>query len=227
MYNLAMKILTVEDDADIREFIQMGLQTEGFVVDAATDGKAGSYMARVNSYDLIILDNSLPHRSGLDVCADIRNAGLNVPIIFLSVIDEVETKVEALRRGADDYLTKPFHFEELRERVRALLRRPAKIQDPVLSVGELSLDTEKRLVTRAGETLYLTRKEFSLLEYLMKHADAPVSRNVIMEHVWSAQSDPFSNTVEAHILNLRKKINAGFERDLIRNIPGRGYIIEA
>lgn len=222
-----MKILMVEDDVDIGEFVKDSFQTEGFVVDSASDGKTGSYMARVNPYDLIILDNSLPEKSGLDVCTDIRSIGLSVPIMFLSVIDNTQAKIEALTRGADDYLTKPFHFDELRARVKALLRRPKSIQDPIVTVGELTINTEKRTVERNGESLYLTRKEFNLLEYLMKNRDIAVSRSMIMDHVWNAHGDPFSNTVEAHILNLRKKINAGNKRDLIKNIPGRGYIIDA
>lgn len=222
-----MKILTVEDDTDIREFITLGFESEGFTVDHASDGKTGSYMARVNPYDLIILDNSLPQKSGLDVCSEIRGSGSSVPIIFLSVIDDTNVKIDGLGRGADDYLTKPFHFEELLARARALLRRPRKIENPIITIGELTLDTEKRVLTRAGVTLYLTRKEYSLLEYLMKNPGVAVSRSMIMEHVWKANSDPFSNTVEAHILNLRKKINVGDQRDVIKNVPGRGYMIDA
>jgi DNA-binding response OmpR family regulator len=149
-----------------------------------------------------------------------------VPIIFLSVVSDTKRKIEALRKGADDYLTKPFFFDELKERVKALLRRPQKIIDPLLTVGDLTLDMEKRVVERGGEPIYLTRKEYSLLEYLMRNANMAISRSMILEHVWNADSDPLSNTVEAHIMRLRKKLNTGHTNELIKNIPGRGYVID-
>ena len=221
-----MKILIVEDSDDIAEFIKVGFQSEGYIVDIAFDGERGSFMARTNSYDAVILDNSLPKKHGIDICKEIRKAGVSIPIIFLSVIGDIKKKIEALEAGADDYLTKPFHFEELSARMKALLRRPPVIEDPVLVIGELTLDTDKHIAYRGEQRIYLTRKEYSLLEYLMRNPDNAVSRSMIMEHVWNADSDPFSNTIEAHILNLRRKVNVGDKRDIIKNIPGRGYMIE-
>ncbi|MEI6057989.1 MAG: response regulator transcription factor, partial [bacterium] len=186
----------------------------------------GSYMARTTDYDVIILDHSLPGKNGVVVCEEIRAVGKAVPIIFLTVIGELHHKVDALERGADDYLTKPFSFEELRARVRALTRRPHKIEGIILRVGDLVLDAEKQTVTRGGIGIYLTRKEFNLLEYLMRNHGVVLSRGVIMEHVWNAEGDPFSNTIESHILNLRKKINIGRRKEMIHNVPGRGYMID-
>lgn len=226
MYNKAMKLLIVGDDPDISEFIRDGFLAEGYTVDTAFQGEQGSYMARVNSYDLIILDYSLPLKNGFEICEEIRAMGSSVPIIFLSVVAETKKKIEALSKGADDYLTKPFFFDELRERVKAVLRRPRKLENPVLLAGELSLDTEKRVAYRGGKPIYLTRKEYGLLEYLMRNSTIAVSRSMILEHVWNADSDPLSNTVESHIMRLRKKVNDGHERDLIINIPGRGYVID-
>jgi DNA-binding response OmpR family regulator len=221
-----MKLLIIEDDPDIRDFIGDGFKSEGYTVDLAAQGDQGSYLARVNDYDAIILDYSLPLKNGLEVCDEVRASGIGTPILFLSVISDTQTKIAALSKGADDYLTKPFFFDELRERIKALLRRPRKITDSTMTRGELVLDTEKRTVERAGKPIYLTRKEYSLLEYLMRNAEMAVSRSMILEHVWNADSDPFSNTVEAHIMRLRRKINTGFDTELIKNIPGRGYVIE-
>ncbi len=222
-----MKILIIEDDPDISLFIKIGFETEGYVVDRSLDGEEGSYMARTNKYDVIILDNSLPIKNGLEVCDEIRGSGSTVPIIFLSVIGDVKRKIIALEKGADDYMTKPFSFEELKARVKALIRRPRKIENTIIKVGELSLDTEKQIAYRNKKTIYLTRKEYNLLEYLVRNHGMIVSRGMIMEHVWDASSDPLSNTIESHIVNLRKKVNIGNSKDIIKNIPGRGYIIDA
>jgi two-component system OmpR family response regulator len=226
MYNVAMKLLIVEDDPDISDFIEAGFKAEGFAIDKAYTGAQGSYLARINPYDIITLDFSLPLKNGLEVCEEIRAAGVPTPIIFLSVVSDTKNKIAALSKGADDYLTKPFLFEELRERVRAILRRPGRIKDSILNIGDLCVDTERRIVKRENKFIYLTRKEYSLLEYLVRNAETTVSRSMILEHVWSSDSDPLSNTVEAHILRLRKKINAGHSHELIRNIPGRGYVLD-
>jgi len=221
-----MKILIVEDDSEIREFLRDGFEAESSTVDCADNGADGSYLARTNEYDIIILDYSLPKKNGGTVCSEIRAAGKMTPIIFLSVIGEIHHKIDSLEKGADDYITKPFSFEELRARVRAVMRRPRKIESNTICVGDLVLDGEKQTVLRGHTGIYLTRKEFNLLHFLMKNPGMVLSRSLIMEHVWNAESDPFSNTVESHILNLRKKINIGRKRDLIRNIPGRGYTID-
>ena len=221
-----MKILIIEDDHEICEFLKIGFEAEASTVDIAHDGVDGSYMARTNDYNVILLDYSLPKKNGILICEEIRSAGKTVPIIFISVIGEIYHKIDALEKGADDYITKPFSFEELRARVRAVCRRPPTIEGKILRVGDIILDREKQTVTRGSGGIYLTRKEFSLLEYLMIHQNTVLSRGVIMEHVWNADSDPFSNNIESHILNLRKKINVGRKKDLIRNIPGRGYMIQ-
>jgi DNA-binding response OmpR family regulator len=148
------------------------------------------------------------------------------PIILLSVTASTEEKINLLNCGADDYLTKPFSFKELLARIRALLRRPRSIESDILEIGDLRIDVARQKVTRGGKEIYLTRKEFSLMEYLMRHRSMVVSRGMIMEHVWNADSDPFSNTIEAHILNLRKKIDQGFGGKLIHTVPGRGYKID-
>ena len=221
-----MKILIIEDDFDVCDFLKTSFEAESSYVDTAANGVDGSYMARTTDYDVIILDHSLPGKNGVVVCEEIRAVGKAVPIIFLTVIGELHHKVDALERGADDYLTKPFSFEELRARVRALTRRPHKIEGVILRVGDLVLDAEKQTVTRGGIGIYLTRKEFNLLEYLMRNHGVVLSRGVIMEHVWNAEGDPFSNTIESHILNLRKKINIGRRKEMIHNVPGRGYMID-
>ena len=222
-----MKILIIEDDQDMCDFLKGSFEAESSNVDTADNGSDGSYLARTNDYDVIILDHSLPKKNGAVVCEEIRAAGKMTPIIFLSVIGELYHKIDALEKGADDYVTKPFSFEELRARVRSVTRRPHKIEGTILRVGDIVLDTEKQTVMRKGVGIYLTRKEFNLLEYLMRHPGTVLSRGMIMDHVWNADGDPFSNTIESHILNLRKKLNAGRKKDLIHNIPGRGYMIDA
>jgi len=221
-----MKLLIVEDDPEMREFLRDSFEADSSSVDTADNGADGSYMARTNDYDVIILDYSLPKKNGGMVCDEIRAAGKMTPIIFLSVMGAVRHKIDSLEKGADDYVIKPFLFEELRARVRAVLRRPHKIESNTLCVGDLVLDGEKQTVRRGETGVYLTRKEFSLLHFLMKNPGMVLSRSLIMEHVWSSESDPFSNTIESHILNLRRKINAGRKKDLIKNVPGRGYTIE-
>ncbi len=221
-----MKMLIIEDDVEVAEFIRIGFHTEGFVVDTAIDGIKGLFMAKTTPYDILILDNSLPGKTGLEVCEELRKNGSNIPIIFLSALGTTKIKVQALTNGADDYMTKPFSFEELQARVHALLRRPTKLLDTCMTIGDLMLDTEKKMVKRGGREITITKKEYSLLEYLMRNPNIPVSRSMIMEHVWSTNSDPFSNTVEAHITNLRRKLNTGEKEDIIKNIPGRGYLIE-
>lgn len=222
-----MRILVVDDEKEIRESLKASLQAESFVVDVATNGEEGSYLARTHEYDAIILDNVMPKKSGFEVCQDIRKAGKDTPIIVLSVQSEVEDKVDLINEGADDYLTKPFAYRELQSRLRALLRRPKQILKQILAIDDLELDTTKQKVKRGRKDIYLTRKEFALMEYLMRNCGAVVSRGMLMEHVWNDDIDPFSNTIEAHILNLRKKIDAGTKRKLIHTVPGRGYKIDS
>ena len=222
-----MRILIVEDDREISDFLRNNLKAESFAVDCSRDGEDGSYMARTHDYDLIILDNVLPRKSGHEVCQDIRKAGKNTPIIVLSVQSEVNDKVDMLNCGADDYLTKPFAYKELQSRVRALLRRPNPLVSPILKVDDLMLDSTQQKVSRGSKDIYLTRKEFALTEYLMRNSGSVVSRGMLMEHVWNGSVDPFSNTIESHILNIRKKIDRSSKKKLIHTVPGRGYKIES
>lgn len=221
-----MRILIIEDDKDICSFLKTGLEAEGFTVDLAEDGEKGSYIARTNDYDLILLDNVLPKKEGIEVCQEIRQSKKATRIILLSVKSEIFHKVDLLNSGADDYVTKPFSFIELLARIRAVLRRPPLIESDTLSLDDLVLDRKKQTAMRGKKLIYLTRKEFQLLEYLMKNSGCFVSRGMIMEHVWDMNVDPFSNTIEAHILNLRKKIDAQKKQKLIHTVPGRGYKLD-
>lgn len=217
-----MKILLVEDNVSIRNVLRLGLEGEAFAVDEAEDGEKGSYLARTNKYDLILLDNVLPKKMAKQVCQEIREQNINTPILLLSAKSDTVSKVELLKAGADDYVTKPFSFEELKARISTLLRRPHKIESQILKVDNLVLNKDTQEVTRGGKRINLTRKEFSLLELLMSNLGNVVTRTDMIEHVWDINADPFSNTVEAHILNLRKKIS-DTKKQLIRNVPGRGY----
>lgn len=221
-----MKILIVEDEQKIADFIQKGLRDEYYVVDHAGDGERGSYLARLHDYDLIILDNMLPKKDGITVCREIRDHGKTTPILVLSVKTETSQKVDLLNAGADDYLMKPFSFEELLARIRALLRRPAHIHQDVYTLDTLTLDVKKHKVMRGDTDIRLTKKEFMLLHYLLQNKGVVLSRGMIMEHVWDMNADPFSNTIESHVLSLRKKINLSGHRKLITTISGRGYKIE-
>jgi len=219
-----MKILFVDDDADLRAVVKDNLEAESYTVDVAPDGKKGSFMARTNHYDLVVLDYSMPEKNGAVVVQEIRGAGLVTPIILLSVIDDVEKKIAVLEGGADDYVEKPFVYAELSARIKAILRRPPEIRQNILTIGGIALDLQKHTSMLDGSPLYMTRKEFNLLRYLVSNKNIVLSRGMIMEHVWNSDSDPFSNTIEAHIANLRKKLHKD-GREFIRNVPGRGYMI--
>lgn len=220
-----MRILIVEDEYGISKPLKAGFEAEYFAVDVALDGERGSFLARTNDYDLVILDNVLPKKTGDIVCEDIRRAGKTMPILMLSSLIETEKKVELLNKGADDYLTKPFSFEELRARVNALLRRKPALAEEILTVADLVLETSKHRAERGGKEIYLTRKEFMLLELLLRNKDSAVSRARIIEHVWDAEIDPFTNTIEAHMLNLRRKIDTKGKKKLLHTLPGVGYKI--
>lgn len=221
-----MKILLIEDDEEISNFIKNNLVEDIFSVDVAKNGSDGSFLARTSYYDVIVMDHSLPIKDGLTVCEEIRAEGIKTPIIFLTIHNTIRKKVLALDKGADDYMTKPFAIEELKARILALARRPHRLEDSILRVDDLVLDTQRRTVCRGDTKIYLTRKTYNLLEYLMRNRGTVLSRGIIMEYVWNSDGDPFSNTIEAHILSLRKKINIDGKRDILKNIPGRGYIIE-
>lgn len=222
-----MKVLLIEDDQEISDYIKNNLVEDSFSVEVAKDGPDGSFLARTNFYDVIVLDYSLPTKDGISVCEEIRAAKIQSPIIFLTIHNILKRKILALEKGADDYMTKPFAIEELKARIYALARRPHRIEDSILQVGDLAMDTQKRTVTRGSTSIYLTRKTYNLLEYLMRNKGTVLSRGIIMEYVWNSESDPFSNTVEAHILSLRRKININGKKDMLKNIPGRGYIFDS
>lgn len=221
-----MRILIIEDDIDLRDYIRKHLEAESFAVDATADGERGMYLAQTNEYDAIILDLSLPRKDGMDICEDIRAAGNNTPIIVISETSDLPAKILLFDLGADDYIVKDFDMSELVARLRAQLRRPRTTEQSTLFIGDLYVNVNKQKVIRGEREIYLTRKEFSLLEYLMRHKGTVLSRGLLLEHVWNAESDPFTNTVEAHILNLRRKISREDDRELIHNIPGRGYKID-
>ncbi len=218
-----MRILVVEDQQDLRDLLKSSLEAECYAVDTAEDGERGTYLAKTNDYDCIILDYILPKVNGVHACERLRKSNVCTPILMLSVLSEPLTKVEALNSGADDFLTKPFSFEELKARIRALLRRPRRLESEVIELGDLKLCVREHRVCRGGEDVYLTRKEFMLLEFLLRNKGAVVSRAQIMEHVWDMHLDPFSNTIESHILSIRKKIDREHEQKLIHTMPGFGY----
>lgn len=218
-----MNILIVEDDSAIASFLEQAFCDEGFIVDSARDGKDGFYKAQLNQYDVIVLDYNLPYKNGKDICQELRASGSMARIIMLSVETEILTKVELLTIGADDYLTKPFVFGELLARVRALLRRPSELKPSVLQVRDVVLDPDQHLVTHRGAEIVLTPKEFLLLQYLMHNHGRILSRMTILEHVWGVNADPFTNTIETHVLNLRKKLGDKDDKTLIHTISGVGY----
>jgi len=221
-----MRLLLIEDEQEIIDFLKPRLEGEGFAVDAVLDGEQGVFMATTNDYDLLIVDNMLPKKNGLTVCTEVRHMERTMPILILSVVAEASKKADLLNAGADDYLTKPFSFEELMARIRALLRRPKNLNETSLQVDDLVLDGVGHVVTRGGKRIHLTPKEFGLLEFLMKNRGAVVSRGMILEHVWDMNADLFSNTIEAHILSLRKKIDQPKKRKLIHTVHGFGYKID-
>jgi len=221
-----MRVLIIEDEEGVRKMLAENMRAQCFAVDTASDGTEGSYLARTNSYDIIILDNMLPEKSGTVVCQEIRRTGHTVPIIILSVLGDTWRKVELLNSGADDYMIKPFSIEELMARIRALLRRPAEMEGDVLAIDNLTIDTKQQSVKRDGKGIYLTRKEFMLMEYLVRNQGSVMSRGMIMEHVWDMMNDPFSNTIESHILSLRRKIDTPDQLKLIYTVPGRGYKVD-
>ncbi len=221
-----MHILLVEDETALNDLLRSNLESEYFVVDTASDGEIGSSLARTNDYDLIILDNVLPRKTGLQVCQELRAMGKMVPILMISARQEADTKVELLNAGVDDYLSKPFSFEELLARIRALLRRPKPMEMTALQIDDLKLDSGSHIVIRGKKTIHLAPKEYGLLEYLMRNEGIVVTRGMILEHVWHTDVDPFSNTIESHIVSLRKKIDLPGKKKLIHTVKGMGYRLQ-
>lgn len=226
-----MRVLVIDDDSDMLLLLKHRLEEKGFAVDTAQNGTYGSYCAKTNEYDLIILDYNLSFKDGFVICEEIRTSidhrRASTPLIILSATSDLSHKIKGLTIGADDYLTKPFYFEELFARIQTILRRPSFREDPIISIDDLSINSTRQEVYRGDVCIYLTRKEFALLEYLARHRGCVISRSAIAEHVWDMHIDPFSNAIETHILNLRKKIECADRPKLIHNIPGRGYKLEA
>ena len=225
-----MRILVVEDEKKIADFIKRGLKEEGYAVDAAYDGEEGLFLATTQEYDLIVLDLMLPKIDGLTLCRKLREAECpkvtRPPILMLTAKDTVKDKVLGLDAGADDYLTKPFAFEEFLARVRALLRKHEAGAPTKLTVGDLALDLVTHKVSRAGKEIELTGKEYALLEYLMRNAGSVVTRTMISEHVWDMNFESFTNVIDVYVNYLRKKIDRGHGKKLIQTVRGRGYILD-
>ena len=222
-----MRILVIEDDPTVGLYVKRGLEEQRWAVDLVTDGEDGERRASSEAYDLVILDMRLPGKSGLEVLHALRAKGFERPVLVLTAQDAIDAKVTTLRAGADDYVTKPFAFEELLARVEALLRRPKSLALPVLKVRDLELDRDSREVRRNGERIDVTPKEFTVLEYLMRHHGRVMSRTLITEYAWGYHFDPGTNIVDVVINHLRKKIDATHRIKLIHTIRGVGYVIRA
>jgi len=222
-----MKILVIEDDPTVGQFVKRGLEQQRWGVDLVGTGDEGERRAADGNYDLIILDMRLPGKPGLQVLNDLRARGFERPVLVLTAQDAIDAKVETLRAGADDYVTKPFAFEELLARVEALSRRPRVLVSPALKVADLELHLDTREVARGGTPIELTPKEYTVLEYLMRHAGRVMSRTLITEYAWGYHFDPGTNIVDVVINHLRKKIDAAHATKLIHTIRGVGYVIRA
>ncbi|MCF7814626.1 MAG: response regulator transcription factor [Candidatus Cloacimonetes bacterium] len=221
-----MRILLVEDDKKIAGFIAKGLQEENYAIDIFHNGDDGLYWALVIDYDLIILDIMLPQKNGLEICREIRDNQKNTPIIILTAKVSIEDKVKGLQTGADDYLSKPFSFDELLARIQALLRRSQEYHTQVLSAVDLELDISSRRVFRAGKEIFLSGREYGLLEFLLRNKNKIVTETQIIEHVWDMNSELFTNVVNVYIHHLRKKIDDNNAHKLIYTLRGRGYILK-
>ena len=218
-----MRVLIIEDNPKMATAIKRGLTAHGYAADACHTGYEGEELAAIEPYDMVILDVMLPDRDGVDVCRNLRRRDIKKPVLILTALSGMHDKVAGLDAGADDYLTKPFEFEELLARVRALLRRGEASEGRTLRYEDLELDLYTRTADRAGEAYELSNKEFGLLEYLMRNPNRVLSRTQIAEKVWDMNFEPGSNVIDVYISSLRKKIDRGFERELIHTIKGAGY----
>ena len=221
-----MRILVIEDDPTVGQYVRRGLEEQRWAVDLVANGEEGEGRASEEAYDVVILDMRLPGKSGLEVLNSLRARGFERPILVLTAQDAVDAKVTALRAGADDYVTKPFAFEELLARVEALARRPKALASPTLQVADLELDQATHEVRRNGEAIDLTPKEYTVLEYLMRHHGRVMSRTLITEYAWGYHFDPGTNIVDVVINHLRKKVDAKHTRRLIHTVRGVGYMIK-
>ena len=220
-----MRILIVEDEKKVAGFIKKGLEEETYAVDVAYDGEEGFHLADMNQYDMIILDLMLPKMDGLEVLTRLRDKKVSTPILLLTAKDAVDDKVTGLNKGADDYLTKPFAFSELLARIRSLLRRGQSETQTELKVGDLTLDMVSHKVSRNGEEIELTGKEYSLLEYFMRNEGKVLTRTMIAEHVWDYNFDTFTNVIDVYVNHLRKKIDKKYPAKLLHTLRGVGYVM--
>ena len=221
-----MRVLLVEDDQRIAHFVAKGLRENTYAVDIAVEGGAALYQSAINTYDAIILDVMLPVKDGFAVCRELRETGVKTPILMLTARDEVEDRVVGLDAGADDYLIKPFAFDELLARLRALLRRAGDVRPAKITIADLEIDTSGQRVWRDGREISLTSKEYALLEYLAREKGKVVGRADIAEHVWDETFDPFSNLIDVYVKRLRTKMDNGFAVSLIHTRRGSGYVLD-
>jgi DNA-binding response OmpR family regulator len=221
--SLPMRILLVEDNRRLSHSLKTSLEEEGYAVDAAFDGEEGEDLAGLTPYDVIILDIMLPKKDGLAVCRDLRNRRVKTPILMLTARDTVDDRVAGLDSGADDYLVKPFALNELRARLRALLRRESPDKASVITIGDLTLDPATHLVAREGHPIELTAKEYALLEYFMRNPDRLITREMAESHVWSYDFEGVSNVIDVYVRRLRRKIDDPFSAKLFETVRGAGY----
>lgn len=221
-----MKLLVIEDDRTVGQYIKRGLEEAQYVADWVADGAEALQVIGNAPYDLVLLDLRLPGMTGLEVLRALRDRGYTMPVLVLTAQDSVDYKVDALRAGADDYVTKPFAFEELLARIEALSRRPRQLSARTLTVADLELDLDAREVRRNGAIIELTPKEYTVLEYLMRHPGRVMSRTLITEYAWDYHFDPGTNIVDVVINRLRKKVDAGFPKKLVHTVRGVGYVVK-
>jgi DNA-binding response OmpR family regulator len=219
-----MRVLLIEDDKKISAAVAKGLKAESYAVDIASDGNAGEELAKINEYDIILLDIMLPKQDGWETCANLRRDKISTPILMLTALDDVSDKIKGLDKGADDYLPKPFHFGELLARIRALTRRKTENRSAILEHFGVTLDLNTHSAHRNGKAIQLSTKEFALLELFMMNPNKILSRETISEHLWDMNFDPRSNVIEAFVKFLRQKIDKEFDTPLIRTVRGSGYI---
>ena len=222
-----MRVLVIEDEKKVADFISNGLAEEGYAVDVAHDGDQGYFLATTNEYDAILLDIMLPKMDGFTLCTKMRSEDNHTPILMLTAKDAIKDKVRGLDAGADDYLTKPFAFEELLARIRSLLRKKSLQQKTRFQVDNLVLDTITHTVSRGEREIQLSVKEYALLEYLMRNTGSVVTRTMIAEHVWDINFDTFTNVIDVYISYLRNKIDRGHDTKLIHTVRGRGYVLKS
>jgi len=222
-----MRILVIEDDSEVAAYLVKGLTESGYTVDHAANGKEGLFLAASEHYEAMVVDRMLPHVDGLTIIKTIRASGNQTPILILSALAQVDDRVQGLREGGDDYLTKPFAFSEFLARLEALLRRTRQTteKETYFRVGDLEIDLLARVVKRNGQVIDLQPREFRLLEYLMRHAEQVVTRTMLLENVWDYHFDPQTNVIDVHISRLRRKIDKEFDKPLLHTVRGAGYVL--